>query len=118
MAIVATAGGPLNAAGSAVFNAAGVAEVELGPVPPSIVWLVARMVVSTTAGTSSCSVYDGAPVPANLVDATRTGQLDASDFGQPWTLRTSETVLFRWENGTPDETATARLVGRTEVVAG
>jgi len=116
--LVWTADGKLDAAGSAVFTAAGVADVELGPVPPSLVWLITRMVVNTTGSSSStCSVYDGAPVPANLIDATGTGQQDASDFGQPWLLRTGETVLFRWEGGAPGETATARLVGLTQVVS-
>jgi hypothetical protein len=111
-----TGGGPLSKAGSAAFNAAGVAEVELGPVPPRQVWLISRMTVSATAGQPTCSVYDGSVSPVNLLDATSTGQQDISDFGQPYMLATNETLIFRWENGEPGAAATARLVGRSRVV--
>jgi hypothetical protein len=114
--IVVTAGGVLNVSGDAVFNAAGVAELELGPVPPSQVWQITRMTVSATSTLQpTCSVYDGAAVPANLMDATRTGNQDVSDFGTPYQLQTAESLLFRWEGGTPGAVATGRLVGRTAV---
>ncbi len=116
--ILLTAGGPLNQAASAAFNAAGVAQVELGPVPPGQVWLITRMTVSTTGTDNpmpSCSVYDGSVAAQNLIDATYTGSQDVSDFGQPYILQPAETLVFRWEGGTPGLIATARLVGRSQV---
>lgn len=115
--IVVTGGGPLNASGSATFDAAGNAQVEIGPVGPAQVWLITRMTVSTTGPSDpmpACYVYDGAPHPSRLIDATWTGTQDVSDFGQPYVLLAAESLTFRWEGGTPGETATARLVGQTQ----
>ena len=116
--ILLTAGGPLSQAGSAEFTAAGVAQVELGPVPPGQVWLITRMTVSTSGSDDpmpTCSVYDGSVSAQNLLDATYTGSQDVSDFGQPYILQSAESLVFRWEGGTPGEKATARLVGRSQV---
>lgn len=113
-----TAGGNLAQGGSVTLDADGAGELELGPVPPNQVWLITRVTVSCTGPTNpmpTCSVYDGPPSPGNLVDATWTGTQDVSDFGQPYILGVNESLLFRWERGTPGEVATARLVGRSQV---
>lgn len=112
-----TGGGSLTRDSSVALNAAGVGEVELGPVPPNQIWLISRMTVfvtGTTVPMPSCSVYDGPASPGNLVDATWTGAQDVSDFGTPYVLEANESLLFRWEGGTPGAIATARLVGRTQ----
>lgn len=110
------AGGPLGVSGSAEINAAGIAEVTLGPVPPAQVWLINRMTINVTSGArTTCSVYEGSVNGANLLDATSNGNQNISDFGAPYQLAPNEQLIFRWEGGTPGAVATARLLGRTQV---
>lgn len=108
-------GGRLDRSGTVILGATGAGDVELGPVPPGQVWLISRMTVAVTGTTNpmpTCSVYDGPPNAASLIDATWTGAQDVSDFGTPHELQPNESLLFRWTGGTPGARATARLIGR------
>lgn len=119
MAIQVTGGGPLDVAGHVTLDANGNGDLELGPVPPRAQWLLSRMTVHVTGPTApmpTCTVYQGSPHPSRLLDATWTGAQDVSDFGAPYPLEDGDRLTFRWEGGTPGETATARLIGRQLLV--
>lgn len=107
----------LNKSQSAKLNAAGRAEVTIGPVPAGARWLVTRMTVFVTGSNNPmpvCFVYEGTEMPSNLVDSTYTGGQDVSDFGTPWPLEEQESLLFVWTGGTAGTTATARILGTQE----
>lgn len=112
--IITTGSGKLDRSAKVILSAAGGGSVEIGPVDAGTVWLVTRMTVNCS-GTNNpmptCKVYDGPETPGNLIDATYTGGLDASDFPGGLLLSAAQSLLFVWAGGVPGSLAVARLVG-------
>lgn len=103
------AGAPLTSA-SAVFDASGKAQVQMGPSVYGSRWNVDRMVVTSTSTTqTTCAVYRNSVSDQNKVDNTRTGNSDTSETNID--LYPPDVLIFVWSGGDVGTVATAVLAG-------
>lgn len=73
----------------------GVATIELPQVPAGQMWLVRRIAVSCTSP-SSFAAYYNTIAPANIADATDTGEADVADERQPLVLNEGDVLICQW----------------------
>lgn len=101
------------ASGSNTFNASGITSIELTPYRYGVIWIVKRMIVTTTS-TSQTEVrtYKNSESPSSLVDNSAVGNSDSSETNI--TLRGSDRLLFVWSNGTVGSRATVNIFGEQE----
>lgn len=93
---------------SAVFDAAGRAELVFGPAPYGSMWLVqAVTVVTNAAAATAARVFVGQEHDVNLVDATSAGNMAISDRAQPIMVPGGQKLLIVWTGGAAGERATA-----------
>lgn len=101
---------PLQQFYSLTLDSNGEGEViGVGPSRFNESWIVTLISVNTT---SDCtfSVHRGNDTaPTSQIDATVNGNLDTSNTSI--TLQASETVSFKWMNGTAGSTGTVRVEG-------
>lgn len=107
----------LDTGASATVDAAGRAEVVLGPVPPGVRWMLQRLAVrlSSSSATSSpeVRVYTGPERADGLLDGTYSGAQDFSDFGgDGLQLDTGDYLTVVWTGADVGVVGTATIAGR------
>lgn len=106
---------PLNAAQSATFDAAGVAQIIVGPAVYGHQWNVRRMTVTTTSVLDTeTRVYLNAVTPSGLLAGSFAGNQDFNETDV--TLQTLDRLIARWINGTPGAIATFQVQGIVNAV--
>lgn len=105
---------PLETAGTAIANAAGVATIYLAPVPTWAAWDIDRMTVNA-GGTSrpQVGVYRGTIADSSRVEGTNNGWNNTSDTRIA--LKGSEQLVVQFTGCTPGATATVTVSGTQTV---
>jgi hypothetical protein len=101
---------PLDTNRTAVFNAAGVARLEIGPVVFGETWRVRRMTVSTSsAANTDARVYLNAEIDTRMVAGSYSGDRDFNETDI--TLQNLDRLIVVWVDGTPGANASFLLQG-------
>jgi hypothetical protein len=92
-------------------GADGLCTVTFGPAPAGELWLADRYTVECTSSSSSdCFVYVGLDIrPANLRDATGSGNLDIADNNSPLLVPGTLSLFFQWRSASLGAIATASV---------
>lgn len=86
---------------AATADATGTATLDLGQVDPTTQWLVDRLVVQTTSTASTTlRLYDSTVAPANLLDATSSGNINTADYPAGLLVRPSTSLVAQWTGAT------------------
>lgn len=106
----------LNTAGNTTLDANGNGIVQLGPIVGQR-WTVsvASVFIPNAVLIPTCAVYiGGAPIQANFIDGTYTGNFDSTDrtAGLPFT--NGQSIWGVWSGGDVGAVATLSLIGTLE----
>lgn len=94
----------------AIFDANGEARASTGPSVYGIDWHISRLVTNSDSPTiCELSVYRNSESPTTKEDHTFIGNDDSSETNI--VLRSGESILFVWSNGTTGSHATAIISG-------
>jgi hypothetical protein len=105
-----TATRPLDTNRTAMFNAAGVARLEIGPVVFGETWRVRRMTVSTSStANTDARVYLNAEIDTRMVAGSYSGDRDFNETDI--TLQNLDKLIVVWVDGTPGANASFLLQG-------
>jgi hypothetical protein len=100
-------------------GAGGAATVQIGPQGVGTRWYLAQANIQTTSGAndvSTCALYLGAQIQANLLGGTSyAGGQDTIGL-QVRPLTPGDLVTAVWANGNPGDVATLTLYGEQEVL--
>lgn len=95
---------------SAPADATGRAEVDFAQVPDGELWMLERVVVSTTsAAASTVKLYNSTEAPRALREFTPNGNADVADMASPMHLRSGEQLLAIWSGMTAGAIATCNI---------
>jgi hypothetical protein len=101
---------PLDTNRTAVFNAAGIARLEIGPVVFGETWRIRRMTVSTSStANTDARVYLNAEIDTRMVAGSYSGDRDFNETDI--TLQTLDKLIVVWVDGTPGANASFLLQG-------
>lgn len=92
--------------------AGGLATITGDLIDPAELWLVDRLVITTTSTSStSFRIYDGSTDPAMLLDVTAAGNLNSADYPEGLLIRPASQWVAQWTG------ASAGAVGTLTVQA-
>jgi hypothetical protein len=95
---------------SAAAGAAGICQLEFGPVPEDQLWLLERITVScSSAAATECTLYVDRNDPSRMLDYTPAGNSDVADESAPIQLPTGTTLLVVWDGASVGAIGTARV---------
>lgn len=93
---------------------AGVAEIDLGPVPPGRQWEVHRVAVWATTSSPvpiPCAVYVGPTVAQPwFVDGTITGEGDVWADATPLVVHSADLLILQWSGCEADDVCWCRML--------
>lgn len=86
-----------------VVNPDGTGLIQFGPVDPSHVWRVSRVMVAAIGSLldGDCFLYVGDVLPQNLRDGTTTGSLDIGEYPAPLVVPATLPLSLQWVGMTP-----------------
>lgn len=92
--------------------AGGRMQAVFDPVPSSQLWLVERIVVSSTStAKTEARFYAGREEPVSLLDGTRSGNLDIADNSSPMQVTSSIALLVVWTGADDGSVGSVRIQG-------
>lgn len=90
--------------------AAGVCQVDLGPVPQDELWLVDRMVVSCdSAVETAAGIYLDVVDPGRAIDGTWFGNFDVADLASAIQLPGTTSLICQWTACEAGDVGTLRI---------
>ena len=93
--------------------AAGVATIEVPPVPLDDMWLIDHMVAACDSTTPTVMrLYVGAAEPGRLRDGSDTGNFDVADWPQGLLVRGGSALIARWTGASAGARAVLTLQAR------
>lgn len=112
---------PLNTFATAVLDSNGNGTAQATP-PPNTRWTVQTVGVQTnqnpndpTQNIPTCNIYiGGAPISANFVDGTFTGNQDSTDQTAGIPIYAGQSIYAVWANGPVGALATLSLYGTSD----
>jgi hypothetical protein len=109
---------PLSVSASVVLSGAGAGQVQLGPVLAGVTWSPSSVavIVAPTSQTvvSQFYLYNGAPVPANFIGGSYTGDVNSSAVTVP-DMHPGQVITGVWTGGNPGATATLTITGTQNI---
>jgi hypothetical protein len=102
----------------ATVQANGVAQASIGPVGLGTVWYPTQAFVTTTSGiadVSTCTIYLGSVIQANLVGPATFGGFGSIALTVA-SLTPGALLIAVWQNGHPGDLATVNILGTQSVL--
>jgi hypothetical protein len=109
---------PLSVSGQVVLDGSGNGQVQLGPAITGTSWTPSNVGVlvapTSTTVVSQFKIYNGAPIAANFIGGTYTGDNNSSAISVG-NMYPGSVITGVWTGGNPGATATMTLTGTQNV---